>query len=288
MGVGLEIYRCRIGLFAGGKRRVSSECYHGLHFTRAMLAFAVVTVLLHIGGIESNPGPDSQFRDEVSSKIDILIQVSNEIRSELRSVKEDIGNVKTTCDRLNEMCNDLRKSQQSLEKKLEKMEDSINGLQMQSEADGENIDSLKCENANLKDSVVKLEEEIDQMEARSRRDNLRFFGVREQGHETFEECVEAVISMLNTFFPFKTWNAGDVHCAHRVGNKQDARRPRHLIAKFTRWSDVTNILKNHEGREKLRETGVRIGTDLTRRQAKQRNEALKDGKFAYFKRGQLI
>ena len=86
-----------------------SECCRGQRVTRATLPFTVITVLLHIGGIESNPDPDFQFKDEVSSKIDILIQVSNEIKSELpelRSVKEDIGNVKTSCDRLNEVCND--------------------------------------------------------------------------------------------------------------------------------------------------------------------------------------
>ena len=290
MGVELEVFRSRIGLFAGGKRQVSSECCRGLHFTGAMLAFAVITVLLHIGGIELNPGPDSHSHsiDEVSSKIDLLIHVTSEIRSELRSVKDDLGNMKSTCERLNEVCNDLRKSQQSLEKKSEKMEDSINSLQMQSKTDGDKIDSLEWENAKLKDNVKNLEEEIENLEARSRRDNLRFFGVREQGHDTLDECAETVVGMLNTFFPFKAWTAGDIHCAYRVGNKQDARRPRHLIAKFTRWSDVSNILKNREGREKLRETGVRIGTDLTRRQAKQREAALKDGKFAYFKSGQLV
>ena len=290
MGIETELYRSRIGLFAGGKLHLRASCVRGLHFTKGLLVFAVITVLLHIGGVESNPGPnrDDEIFDRIERMSDRLMNEMKDVKSDLRSLKQEVELMKGMCDKLNETCQELRRSHEALGNRIGKMETRMNELEMQREADQDSLDSVHCENENLKRIVSGLEEEIDMLESRSRRDNLRFFGMKEEGRDSFEQCATSVVDVLNKFFTFKSWTLEDIARAHRVGRTQNARNPRHLIAKFTKWNDVNSILKDREAREKLRQIGVRIGTDLTRRQAKQMEKAQAEGKFAYFKHGRLV
>ena len=288
--VSVEAYRSRIGLFAGGKLRERVQYVNGLHFSKCMLVFAVLTILLHIGGIEPNPGPytTDELMARMNGMCDTLMKEIGEIKVEIRSVRTDVDKVKNVCEILKESCNDLKKSTSEIGTRIGEMEERIDELEMQQEADGDKIDTLICDNENLKATLEKLEQEIDNLESRSRRDNLRFFGIGEDGNNSYEQCTEAVVSTLNKFFTFKTWTTGDISRAHRVGRRQDARNPRHLIAKFTKWSDVDSILKNREAREKMKKAGLRVSTDLTRRQIAQMKEAQADGKFAYFKNCRLV
>ena len=290
MGITIEAYRSRIGLFAGGKLRSKVQSVTGLHFSKTMLAFAVLTVLLHIGGIESNPGPatNDDIMKEMKGMYDSFMKEFKEVRVDIQSVKMEIDKVKSVCEMLKETCNDLKKSTDDISKKVCEMDQRMNEMEMQQEANADKLDTLHCENEGLKTVIDDLGQEIDQLESRSRRENLRFFGLDEDENDSYEQCATTLVNTLNKFFTSKTWTSEDIARAHRVGRKQGARNPRHLIAKFVKWSDVDSILKNHEAREKMKQAGLRVSTDLTRRQMTQIKQAQADGKFAYFHRGRLV
>ena len=290
MGIGIEEYRSRVGRFAGGRNHKKKQFEHGLHFTKGMLAFCVLTILLSIAGIESNPGPLSN--EEILARMEEMhAEVKREIgqvKTGLDSVRNEIDEVKNACEVVKESCADLKTATDNISMKIDDMESRIDELEMKQEVDRDRLDTVDCDNQSLKSIIDGLENEIDDLESRSRRENLRFFGIEENGTDVHENCTTTVVRMLNKFFAFKTWSADDISRAHRVGARENARNARHLIAKFTRWSDVDAILKDREARERMKKDGLRVSTDLTRRQMSQIKEAQANGKFAYFKRGHLV
>ena len=290
MGISLEAYRLTIGLFAGGKPRKKKLHETGLHFSKGMLAFCVLTVLLLIAGIESNPGPYTT--DEIMAK---LIEMGADLKNGIAEVKTGLSNVQNEVDQMKNACevlkvsfDDLKNSTDNITGKIDEIEQRLDDIDMQQEADKDTLDTLACENEKLRSTVQGLEQEVDELESRSRRENLRFFGLSESENDSHEQCTSTIVSTLNEFFTFKKWSPEDISRAHRVGSRQSTRNPRQLIAKFTRWSDVNSILQSREARERMKKDGLRISTDLTRRQIAQMKEAQANGKFAYFKKGRLV
>ena len=85
MGISIEIYRLRVGMFARGRLPKKKLGVRGLHFSKGMLAFSVLTVLLRIAGIESNPRPISneQLMAKMEEMSDKLGKGMEELKTEL-------------------------------------------------------------------------------------------------------------------------------------------------------------------------------------------------------------
>lgn len=132
-----------------------------------------------------------------------------------------------------------------------------------------------------KDALIdKLDQDQDaeRLELYSRRDTIRVFGLTERLNEVYENIERYVIdSVLKVACPGVQWNEEDIVRAHRVGytseqdgsqddsGSNDEVKPRTLLIKFLRWEIKMKILK---GRDALRNVGIRVGDDLTRRQQK--------------------
>ena len=72
---------------------------------------------------------------------------------------------------------------------------------------------------------------------------------------------DIMISLLSEHVKIKTWQKCDINRAHRLGTKRDdATRPRPLIAKFQESIDKVHTLK---ARPSFKEAGVNIASDLT-------------------------
>ena len=160
--------------------------------------------------------------------------------------------------------------------------------------------------ANIEDFVQKLEgvegvcegvridahpinTRLDDLEDRSRKNNLRFDGIAESYRENWEQTAEHVGKLVRE----KLGVAGDVSIqrAHRVGNP-NSDRPRTIIVNFLRFQDRQEILRN---RHKLRDTNIFVNEDLCAASiAKQRQQwpelqrAMKEGKTAFFVHTKLI
>ncbi|KAL8559101.1 hypothetical protein ACOMHN_008289 [Nucella lapillus] len=93
--------------------------------------------------------------------------------------------------------------------------------------------------------------------------------------------------MLNSVDNPKSWTTDDIARAHRTGQSRDG-QPRPMIVKFNRWRDKMVILTNKDNRQKLHDKGVRVANDLTKAQAQIVATARKEGRRAYFQRGQLV
>ncbi|RUM94949.1 MAG: hypothetical protein DSZ28_00540 [Thiothrix sp.] len=290
MGVEIDEYRCRIGTFRGGRGRTLAVFLLGLRFVRGMLAFVVLIVLLYIGGVERNPGPvtlESIAADMKETRGSILAVVTD-IKSSVQHMQQDIKQIKEHCQRLDGTCEELKRAHNQLSDKLTSLEEEIVRVDSERHVNSLDIEELKTANDDQRCEIDSLNDEIDRLEAYSRRDSIRIFGMKESEDESHEHCTKSLVELLNKYFTFKVWKADDMVRAHRVGPQRAARSPRHVIAKFARSSDVASILKSREARATLREKGVRLAADLTRRQNQKLQELRERGQHGYFKAGKLV
>ena len=114
-------------------------------------------------------------------------------------------------------------------------------------------DELKTTCDMLWQRVGTLEQRADDQEARSKRNNLLFFGIRRDENETAQASENKVKSLLRE-------NLGlteqiDFDRVYRIGNKPDAP----LIARCTLYKDKIKILRN---RNKLVGTNMYVKEDL--------------------------
>nr|KAG5707153.1 hypothetical protein BaRGS_017837 [Batillaria attramentaria] len=149
---------------------------------------------------------------------------------------------------------------------------------------------------DLKDLQARYEEELDELEAFSRRDNLRFFGLTETPGETFESCAAKVVECLQGTVPNKVWSEDDIVRAHRVGkkpnfasvaaNRDKNAKPRPMIVKFSRWKDKMAILT--KARPALKQKRIDVAGDLTQRQHEQIRLHREKGLRAFYKGNKLV
>ena len=130
-----------------------------------------------------------------------------------------------------------------------------------------------------------LEDKLLYLEVYSRRENLRFYGIQEEGEQ------EDSLSVLTSFLKSKLEvDMGDIEFqrVHRVGKVNDDERPRPIIARFLRYGDREFIFSKARD---LKDTGYGISTDFPREivrrrkdQGKKLTDARKDVKRAFFSR----
>ena len=107
-------------------------------------------------------------------------------------------------------------------------------------------------------------------------------------NETYETMKGYVITnVLKVAYPYLDWSPEDIVRTHRVGNpNSDAdENPCMVLIKFLHWDRKMAVLR---GREALREHGIRIGDDITRRQRATLKRLSDEGKSGYYYKGELF
>ena len=104
--------------------------------------------------------------------------------------------------------------------------------------------------------------------------------------ESYESLKKYIItSVLNVACPHINWYQEDIVRIHRVGQEvaDNPDNPRIMLIKFLHWDKKMAVLK---GRDKLREAGIRVGDDLTRRQRATLKHPSNKGQLGYFYKGE--
>ena len=214
----------------------------------------IVMALLIMSGLETNPGPKNEIAE--------LKEIMNE-------VKQSNDNIVSELKKLNETMMTLQKRVEILEEenKLAKTE----------------IKDLRC-------YTDYLESTIDDLENRSRRENLVFFGVVEDENETWNSCENKVRDLIQTRLRI-TLAPDDLQRVHRAGVKRSGKH-RVIVAKFLRAKVKEEVLQK---RKLLRGTRIFIEEDFSqkvrqeRRQLKQyMDDARQKGHNAYIRYRHLI
>ena len=276
MTCSVEAYRVSVGCFSPVlckilymKAKKARERPRQLRCTTTAMKFTllcIITALLLRAGVEPNPGPTRQTKLGSSSN-------SNQSFSSGEDAKQ-------------ESIADVIKALKDLSTQVGKMDCKIDAL---NEKMQQQLDSVMKENKELKEKVQQLEDKMDDMEGRSRRNNLLFHGIPTPSGrtETWTDCEEAVKKVIKDKMGID--EDVEIERAHRL---RGGRSPQPIIAFFSRFKQKEKVLWE---RRKLKDTGVAVSEDFTLRVREKRRQLLpflkdakRDNKRAFLRHDFLV
>ena len=90
--------------------------------------------------------------------------------------------------------------------------------------------------------ALEIRRKLVDLEDRSRRNNLRVLGIKEDPRESWEECENKIYDLLEEKLEMETSNI-TIERAHRVGEKSNYKE-RAIVVQFSFYKDKVNILRN--------------------------------------------
>ena len=211
------------------------------------------------------------IEEKLATQLTALCTEMNVVKTAVQSMAGDISALKERTNGVETACETLAGKQDETTNMIARLREKMDVMEKRYEA------------------------EIDKLEAFSRRDNLRFFGMAESANETFEICAKKVVDMLKDIIPGKTWKKDDIVRAHRVGKAptysavtagNGQSKPRPMIVKFQRWQDKMDILM--KGRSALKRKGIQVAGDLTSRQQAEVKRHRDIGERAFYRGNKLV
>lgn len=149
----------------------------------------------------------------------------------------------------------------SFEERLTKMEQSIVSIA----EIAPRLSELEQTVAHLREIVSKLGRKNDDLENRSRRNNLVIYGLAENSGETSDELLETVTELISSKLEVK---CSDIERCHRLGVRK-SNNPRPVIIKLLDFRTKVAILSNAS---KLKSTKIFINEDFSVRVRQIRRE----------------
>jgi hypothetical protein len=198
-----------------------------------------------------------EFRKKSSSQGQEEGLISLNMVKELQQVQEDttmrflqahIENTKKRFDNLIQEFQDLKTSlefSQAQVKVLVKLNDlTSNQSKEQAKEIGSQLADIGANLNNINNDLKQFETKVDDLENRSRRNNLCFDGIPEEQKESWLATENKVKQILTEKLQIKT-DEFTIERAHRVGRaRQSTNRPRTAIMKFQSFKTHELILGN--------------------------------------------
>lgn len=134
----------------------------------------------------------------------------------------------------------------SLEKSVHDLKRDNRQLKQQNQIITNEINRMKTSFSKLEVRTTEAEKKNENLEAQSRRDNLKFFGFQDDGTETWEQSEDKVRDYIRTELNI---NDSDmkIERAHRLPSKNS---PRPIIVKFSFYKDRDSVLRAYRQKRK--------------------------------------
>ena len=177
----------------------------------------------------------------------------------------------------------LKKIDKNVEKlttSLDEVRSEIHDLHVENDSLKQSVEELKSENEYLHTKINQLEFQVNLIGKQShhnaqysRRNNLRFFGIREvEGENVYDRIVDIVKSKLY----INDFSHSEIDVAHRVGypdnDNPDDPKPRAIIVRFVRRTMRDRVIRS---RKALAKSRMSITEDLTKQNLQLLNNAKK-------------
>ena len=187
---------------------------------------------------------------------------------------DKIDKIEKTVNLINSKVSDLESKMQGLETRLSENEKSCQFISNENDKNKSEIKSNKDElkvmkkrcdevekHANtLKASNMKLESKVIDLESRSMRENLMFYGIAEGGDD--ENCENLVKDVCRETLKVTTANQLVFDRAHRVGRKSGG-KVRPIVVKFHYYHERELIRKrSYDYAEALKNVNLGVGAQL--------------------------
>ena len=213
---------------------------------------------------------------EVIPKLEQVLEKLENLERYVKAVDEKVSNLQAKVD-----CFEAFKNK--TEKKIKELEDGLDFANTERESFKEKFDKLKCE-------INQLRNEKLYMEVYQRRENLRFFGIKEEAVME-EDAREVLVGFLKTELGMENEDQIEFQRVHRVGKRvSSSGKPRQIIARFLKYPQREEVMSNAR---KLKGKNFGISPDLPseilerrKKKMKQFKQAKKDSKTAFFSRAE--
>ena len=295
MGVDIELYRLRIGVFVQPNtcRKVLRSIYVPgrciLTIMRIYILFAVLVVNLS-GDVELNPGPPKPSEKSSEPRARTRQQTlsfagaadrrtssgmpfeagrlsrspvggsQSELFSFLTHMKNDLSTQMTTQN------HDVMREVGTINRKIDGLTKKVNDLQSENE-------TLKRENSKMQKQLNSVISKLDYIEGQSRRNNVRITGLHGRIDEEWATTEQKVRSFITNELDMQELDQVDIDRAHRI--KSSDQNKCTVIVKFNRFKDREAVLK--KASEILdNDSPYTVRQDLTQRVKKHRRELGKE------------
>ncbi|XP_072144699.1 uncharacterized protein [Dermacentor andersoni] len=215
--------------------------------------------LLLSGDVEQNPGPLSTEQEQqmfqAVMKIPLMMQGQSDILDEIRC---------------------LRANQQAMEQKINDLSVKVQFAEETASRVTSlhaTIERISCRVDSATSALASMRDSQDDLEDRSRRNNLIFVGLPDTANETWAESEEKITSFcaekLNVSLELQSMER-----AHRIGRYSEHKK-RPLIVKFMSFKERQRVL---EAASRLKGTGFGISEDYSKKVCFERKKLLQFAK----------
>ena len=135
------------------------------------------------------------------------------------------------------------------------------------------VEELITSDLRVKEVKVQIEDlrnKLDDLENRSRRNNLCFEGIPESPNETWQESESKIKHRISSHMP-EVGTDFVIERAHRVGRPRSDSKPRKIVAPFLNYKDREAVFK---AKKKLHGTNMFVNEDYSDRVLKKRTELM--------------
>jgi uncharacterized tellurite resistance protein B-like protein len=238
MGIDIVTYRARIGGLGLRKKLDRGVQVKGQESSLIKTWFLglVIAVLLVIGGVEVNPGPQVE-----QGKIDqILAYVKNQ-EKESKVIKQMVELHKQ------EMA-EMRKSTDALGLKFDRVSEIVTEIM-------NDYGQVKQAIKEWEKCYQQTEEKLRHLDEERRKNNIIIFGLQERGDESYLETLEMVVKFLGDKMGVEI-SKENIDYLTRLGRR---RGERPILIKFTTFFKKLEIWRN---KRNLTGTKIRVDEDL--------------------------
>ena len=132
------------------------------------------------------------------------------------------------------------------------------------------VEELITSDLRVKEVKVQIEDignKLDDLENRSRRNNLCFEGIPESLNETWQESESKIKHLISSHMP-EVGTDFVMERAHRVGTPRSDSKPRKIVARFLNYKDREAVFK---AKKKLHGTNMFVNDDYSDRVIKKQD-----------------
>uniref|UniRef100_A0A4D5RFB8 Putative tick transposon n=1 Tax=Ixodes scapularis TaxID=6945 RepID=A0A4D5RFB8_IXOSC len=238
----------------------------GVLFSLCCQCFDVLSqVLLMSGDVELNPGPkrtqDAAPSETNSPMTDAMQKQFNDMFVMLQGVNSRTVKMEKDQSSLISTVNDIKKSQELIESRITDIDKRLTAVESKSSSSDllqRDLSLLRQRTDSLIDVNSRLRASQAELEDRSRRDNLLFYGLTDAHSETWAQTEEKLLNVVSTSLNFPI-SSESIERAHRLGVFSD-NKCRPVIVKFLSFKLKQQILFSSA---KLKPSGITVSEDYS-------------------------
>jgi hypothetical protein len=268
MGVELGVYRASIGLFRYNRSEVrqANMKESGMNLRSVWFFCILVAMMLVIGGIETNTGP------QMEKKTERLLDHMTAQREEGKRLRELLEKNKTkklqnTIKEFGTNIDQMSQSAKTMKEEQERIKNLVNSWEMKQK---------------------RIKGELSFVADWRRKNNLLIFGIDEYPHKSHIDTLKITEEFLRMKMKVDVMN-WHIDSAMIIGRRRGSRP---ILVRFTSYSKKTEVLK---GTRNLAGTNMRIEQDYsmeTRRKRRELIPYLKDarrqGNIEFLRKDKLV